>query len=165
MKKANRKMAEKNQEENSFWCCVRKGFSKNYFSLDLRKEPATWRAGGAEFQLEGVAGNFRITEGGLMCLDSSLMNSDGVKVEGVVVYTGVSKAWGFILGNSQCWGPKVHKKCSGSMCMSWNMAGTLDSSRLRNMASSSWELQNFGFLLWRKTDLDVVSVFFFFFWW
>lgn len=37
-----------------------------------------------------------------MCLDSSLMNTDGVKVEGVVVYTGVSKAWGFSLDNSQC---------------------------------------------------------------
>lgn len=79
VKKANRELAEKKQE-NSFWCCVRKGSSKRWhLSLDLRKEPAPWRAGGAEFQLEGMAGSIRITEGVMVCLDSSLMNSDEIK--------------------------------------------------------------------------------------
>lgn len=45
------------------------------------------------------------------------------------------------------------------MGVSWNIVGTLDSSRLRGMDASSRDLQNFGVLLWRKSDLDVVSVF------
>lgn len=162
VKKANRKLAEKKQE-NSFWCCVRDGSSKRWhLSLDVRKEPAPWRAGGAESQLERTAGSVGITEGGLMCLDSSLVNSDEIKAGlwgGLVVYIGVSEALCFNLDSSQCWSPKAHKKGSGFMDVSWNMVGTLDSLRLRSMDASSWDLKNFGVLLWRKSDLDVVSVF------
>lgn len=108
-----------------------------------------------------MAGSVGITEGGLMCLDSSLVNSDEMKagwwwVGGLY---GVSEALRFNLDSSQCWSPKAHKKGSGCMGGSWNMVGTPDSLRLRSMDASSWDLQNFGVLLWRRSDLDVVSVF------
>lgn len=79
----------------------------------------------------------------MVYLDSSLVNSDEIKIGwwgGLVVYTGVSEALSFSRDSSQCWSPKARKKCSGSMAVSWNMVGTLDSSRLRSMAAGSWEL-------------------------
>ena len=108
-----------------------------------------------------MAGNIGIPEGGQVCRGSSLMSSDGIKAGWVVHAVG--------RGCTECQpGPPLGLKSQGPQevlrvhGVSCNMAGKewsrpgLSKTEENGLSPGAAEL---WILLWRKSDLDVMSVF------
>lgn len=147
------------QENSSFWCWVKKGFSKRWhLSLDLRKEPGIWKAGWGEFPFEEVAGSIGIAEGGLVCLAPHSWAALGLRQGGRFIQSG-----GSVLSVSRpTSGAKGQQEVLRVHGVPWSMAGKewsrpgLSKTQENRLSPGAVEL---WILLWRRSYLDAVSVF------